>query len=340
MTGAKTGLRRCGLSTAASSLAMASSINCVSGVRFRRTYSARNQRPTGRAAQRGLKRGILLRQTALGRCRARLQWISAVWGSFRHGGSEAILIRVMGPSVTPPGQGFVNVHGRPSLSESRDAVPRFAPRFLLRRALSGGRLLSALSAGLAEMARRSMPTRSPSCSRRCFTRASCSRPPSASPPTASAIAARSSSCSPGARSPPSSFFGSRTASGRCCLPIILLAINWTSIMPLIETVAASGSAAAVSITAGCGYGAPSRFIVASLGSGSVIEFFGPQVVLPLLLGATALMVFGDASDAARQAGRRHVSRLTARRRSGGSSSAMPSRSPARRSSCCSCWRQA
>jgi PPP family 3-phenylpropionic acid transporter len=75
------------------------------------------------------------------------------------------------------------------------------------------------------------------------------------------------------------------------LSITLLAVNWTSIMPLIETVAASGIR-----SGGLDYGrvrlwGSITFIVASLGSGSIIQFFGPQAVLPLLLGATALMVF-------------------------------------------------
>lgn len=73
------------------------------------------------------------------------------------------------------------------------------------------------------------------------------------------------------------------------LAIIVLAASWTSIMPLIETVAASG------IRTGLDYGrvrlwGSITFIVASLGSGAVIQFIGPQAVMPLLLGATALMV--------------------------------------------------
>lgn len=74
------------------------------------------------------------------------------------------------------------------------------------------------------------------------------------------------------------------------LAMVLLAANWTSIMPLIETVAASG------IRSGrIDYGrvrlwGSITFILASLGSGSVIQFIGAQAVLPILLGATALMV--------------------------------------------------
>ena len=74
------------------------------------------------------------------------------------------------------------------------------------------------------------------------------------------------------------------------LAIVLLAVNWTSIMPLIETVAASGIR-----SGGLDYGkvrlwGSITFIVASLGSGSVIQLYGPQAVLPILLAATALMV--------------------------------------------------
>ena len=74
------------------------------------------------------------------------------------------------------------------------------------------------------------------------------------------------------------------------LAIILLAVNWTSIMPLVETVAASGIR-----SGGLDYGkvrlwGSITFIAASLGSGSVIQLFGPQAVLPILLAATALLV--------------------------------------------------
>src|SRR5665648_278492 len=74
------------------------------------------------------------------------------------------------------------------------------------------------------------------------------------------------------------------------LAIVLLAVNWTSIMPLIETVAASGIR-----SFGLDYGkvrlwGSITFIVASLGSGTVIQLYGPQAVMPILLAATALMV--------------------------------------------------
>jgi PPP family 3-phenylpropionic acid transporter len=76
------------------------------------------------------------------------------------------------------------------------------------------------------------------------------------------------------------------------LAAVLLAISWTTIMPLIETVAVSGIR-----KSGLDYGrvrlwGSLSFIVASLGAGVVIERIGAQSVLPLLLGATALMVLG------------------------------------------------
>jgi len=74
---------------------------------------------------------------------------------------------------------------------------------------------------------------------------------------------------------------------------VLLAINWTTIMPLIETVAVSGIR-----KVGLDYGrvrlwGSLSFIVASLGAGVVIQLLNPGAVLPLLLGATALMVIGS-----------------------------------------------
>jgi PPP family 3-phenylpropionic acid transporter len=74
------------------------------------------------------------------------------------------------------------------------------------------------------------------------------------------------------------------------LASVLLAINWTTIMPLIETVAVTGIR-----TGALDYGrvrlwGSLSFIVASLGCGLVIGKIGPQAVLPLLVAATALMV--------------------------------------------------
>lgn len=76
------------------------------------------------------------------------------------------------------------------------------------------------------------------------------------------------------------------------LASVVLAVNWTTIMPLIETVAVTGIR-----TGALDYGrvrlwGSLSFIVASLGSGLIIGKIGPEVVLPLLVAATALMVLG------------------------------------------------
>jgi MFS transporter, PPP family, 3-phenylpropionic acid transporter len=76
------------------------------------------------------------------------------------------------------------------------------------------------------------------------------------------------------------------------LATVVLAVNWTTIMPLIETVAVTGIR-----TGALDYGrvrlwGSLSFIVASLGSGLIIGKIGPEVVLPLLVAATALMVLG------------------------------------------------
>ena len=76
------------------------------------------------------------------------------------------------------------------------------------------------------------------------------------------------------------------------LATILLAANWTTIMPLVETVAVTGIR-----TGALDYGrvrlwGSLSFIVASLGAGIVIGKIGPEVVLPLLVAATALLVLG------------------------------------------------
>ena len=72
--------------------------------------------------------------------------------------------------------------------------------------------------------------------------------------------------------------------------MVLLAINWTTIMPLIETVAVGGMR-----KAGLDYGrvrlwGSVSFIVASLGTGVVIDRFGGSSVLPLLLATVAGLV--------------------------------------------------
>ncbi|MGD9501070.1 MAG: MFS transporter [Methyloceanibacter sp.] len=73
---------------------------------------------------------------------------------------------------------------------------------------------------------------------------------------------------------------------------MLLAVNWTTIMPLIETVAARGIR-----TGTLNYGrvrlwGSLSFIAANLGSGVAIGFIGPRVVLPLLVAGTMLLVLG------------------------------------------------
>ncbi len=76
------------------------------------------------------------------------------------------------------------------------------------------------------------------------------------------------------------------------LAMLLLALSWTTIMPLIETVAVIGIR-----SAGLQYGkvrlwGSGSFIVASFGGGLAIGAFGASIVLPLLVAATALMVLG------------------------------------------------
>jgi PPP family 3-phenylpropionic acid transporter len=76
------------------------------------------------------------------------------------------------------------------------------------------------------------------------------------------------------------------------LATVLLAINWTTIMPLVETVAVTGIR-----TGALDYGrvrlwGSLSFIVASLGTGVIIGRAGPGAVLPLLVAATVLLIFG------------------------------------------------
>ena len=76
------------------------------------------------------------------------------------------------------------------------------------------------------------------------------------------------------------------------LAMLLLAFSWTTIMPLIETVAVSGIR-----SAGLDYGrvrlwGSGSFILASFGCGLIIGALGAASVLPLLVGGTVLMVFG------------------------------------------------
>lgn len=80
--------------------------------------------------------------------------------------------------------------------------------------------------------------------------------------------------------------------GQMFAAMVLLAINWTTIMPLIETVAVSGMR-----KAGLDYGkvrlwGSVSFIVASLATGVVIDRVGAASVLPLLLIAATALVLG------------------------------------------------
>ena len=73
---------------------------------------------------------------------------------------------------------------------------------------------------------------------------------------------------------------------------ILLAIRWTTIMPLIETVAVAGIR-----KHGLDYGrvrlwGSASFILASFGAGFIIQRWGAATILPLLLAATVLMIIG------------------------------------------------
>jgi PPP family 3-phenylpropionic acid transporter len=76
------------------------------------------------------------------------------------------------------------------------------------------------------------------------------------------------------------------------LATLLLAFNWTTIMPLIEAVAVSGVR-----SAGLDYGrvrlwGSGSFIVASFGAGLIIGQYGAGSVLPMLVAATVLMIVG------------------------------------------------
>ena len=76
------------------------------------------------------------------------------------------------------------------------------------------------------------------------------------------------------------------------LATLLLAFNWTTIMPLIEAVAVSGVR-----SAGLDYGrvrlwGSGSFILTSFGAGLVIGQFGASSVMPMILGATVLMIAG------------------------------------------------
>ena len=76
------------------------------------------------------------------------------------------------------------------------------------------------------------------------------------------------------------------------LATLLLAFNWTTIMPLIEAVAVSGVR-----SAGLDYGrvrlwGSGSFILASFACGLIIGQYSAASVLPLLVAATSLMIAG------------------------------------------------
>ena len=76
------------------------------------------------------------------------------------------------------------------------------------------------------------------------------------------------------------------------LATVLLAINWTTIMPLIETIAVSGIRSRALDYGRVRLWGSISFIVASLGAGLIIGRLGPAVVMPLLVGSSALMILG------------------------------------------------
>ena len=74
------------------------------------------------------------------------------------------------------------------------------------------------------------------------------------------------------------------------LAAVLLAVNWTTIMPLVETIAISGIR-----KSGLDYGrvrlwGSLTFIGASLAAGLVIQLWGAGTVLPMLMGTTGLLI--------------------------------------------------
>jgi PPP family 3-phenylpropionic acid transporter len=76
------------------------------------------------------------------------------------------------------------------------------------------------------------------------------------------------------------------------LASIVLAVNFTTILPLIETVAVSGLRNGAIDYGRVRLWGSLSFIAASFGSGLIIGTAGAEVVLPLLVASTALMVVG------------------------------------------------
>jgi PPP family 3-phenylpropionic acid transporter len=73
---------------------------------------------------------------------------------------------------------------------------------------------------------------------------------------------------------------------------LLLAASWTTILPLVETVAVSGIRRGALDYGKVRLWGSLSFIMASLGSGLMVGRLGSQAVLPLLIGGAALMVGG------------------------------------------------
>src|SRR5262245_19092852 len=73
---------------------------------------------------------------------------------------------------------------------------------------------------------------------------------------------------------------------------LLLAINWTTIMPLVETVAARGIRTGTLHYGRVRLWGSLSFIAANLGSGIIIGLIGAKIVLPLLVAGTMLLVLG------------------------------------------------
>jgi PPP family 3-phenylpropionic acid transporter len=73
---------------------------------------------------------------------------------------------------------------------------------------------------------------------------------------------------------------------------VLLAINWTTIMPLIETVAARGIRTGTLHYGRVRLWGSLSFIAANLASGVIIGAIGPKIVMPLLIAGTVLLVLG------------------------------------------------
>ena len=206
-------------------------------------------------------------------------------------GSKASVIRGRRPNVVGNNSGFVNRHGELAEPARRPLFLGLAARFPLRGAVSGGGLLSALSADLA--AWRSLDAdqiavllAAPLFTRILFTPAISF--------AADWLGDRRRILIGLAWGSLVSFLLLWAAGGffTMLLATVLLAINWTTIMPLIETVAVSGIRSRALDYGRVRLWGSISFIVASLVAGFVIGGQVPAAVMPLLVGAAALMMFG------------------------------------------------